>query len=528
MTQMYQSRLATLMGVKSNELSRAHSTRLQERILQHVPELVAKLSQTENYYLVPNSPALYTVALQDDDFDDTATLFSRFARRIREILDASQCVFTGSSTAEGSFHGTGISILQMRCQLRPGEQIVKHPSLPDFTSSSTRVPELPDFFEIVKPVVLPSRKPQVPVFGHQGEESFVSRLSFLESWKFDEPWLNYVQTEYQNVLAPDELNLSWSAIHASRQKPPDDALPGLSALLPLFPDDSTSPSMICHRLDIGQDITQHVNPGQTPVMCGDQPIYAMCKIVQWNWPDNYGEDKYFIMFGEFRIEQSFLKLIGHAMGGCGWVSIMAASQVVSSETAAQSLLAVHHVKKSRSALAVTAAALFVLLNEAHQEENAAKAFDSWIDERCRDSDTFYYWFLIFNLIITLLRFVKALRLRDYNEYCQTLKAMAPWYFTYDRQNYARWIPVHIRDLERLPEDLPAVYEEFKGGNFVFLETLRLMSAIPYDQTHEHINDAAKVDGRALGLKTQTNSGDGSLRRQQKHGNVHQKLISANF
>ena len=42
----------------------------------------------------------------------------------------------------------------------------------------------------------------------------------------------------------------------------------------------------------------------------------------------------------------------------------------------------------------------------------------------------------------------------------TLMAITPWMFALDRTNYARWLPVHIRDMAQLPNKHPHVYKEF--------------------------------------------------------------------
>jgi len=45
-------------------------------------------------------------------------------------------------------------------------------------------------------------------------------------------------------------------------------------------------------------------PGQVPIMTADQPIYAVAKQVQWHWPEQYGDDKFIIMFGGLHIEMA--------------------------------------------------------------------------------------------------------------------------------------------------------------------------------------------------------------------------------
>ena len=71
-------------------------------------------------------------------------------------------------------------------------------------------------------------------------------------------------------------NISWSAHFASLQ---DSALrpPASTALLPLFRDNALSLTMIRHGMKLVKAATKHVNPGQTPVIMVDQPLYAIPK-----------------------------------------------------------------------------------------------------------------------------------------------------------------------------------------------------------------------------------------------------------
>ncbi len=53
-----------------------------------------------------------------------------------------------------------------------------------------------------------------------------------------------------------------------------------------------------------------------------------------------------------------------------------------------------------------------------------------------------------------LIFVRAHREQDFALYVESLKALVPWFFALDHQNYSRWISVHIRDMESLPASIP--------------------------------------------------------------------------
>ena len=65
-----------------------------------------------------------------------------------------------------------------------------------------------------------------------------------------------------------------------------------------------------------------VNSGQIPVITLDQPLFALRKLIQWNWPSTHGEEKLILMLGGLHIEMAAFKLLGDWLGGSGWASAM--------------------------------------------------------------------------------------------------------------------------------------------------------------------------------------------------------------
>ncbi|CAB3989008.1 Hypothetical predicted protein [Paramuricea clavata] len=53
-------------------------------------------------------------------------------------------------------------------------------------------------------------------------------------------------------------------------------------------------------------------------MAADQPLYTLAKQLQWEWPEQYGEDKFVIMFGGLHIELAALRSIGTILQDSGW------------------------------------------------------------------------------------------------------------------------------------------------------------------------------------------------------------------
>ena len=51
-----------------------------------------------------------------------------------------------------------------------------------------------------------------------------------------------------------------------------------------------------------QKCIQFLNPGQTPVIGADQPLYTFAKQTQRKFPAVLGEDKYVVLMGALHIE----------------------------------------------------------------------------------------------------------------------------------------------------------------------------------------------------------------------------------
>ena len=62
--------------------------------------------------------------------------------------------------------------------------------------------------------------------------------------------------------------------------------------------------------------------------------------------------------------------------------------------------------------------------------------------------------------MTVLLFVWSIHQSDFGLYTESLQRLIPWFFVFNHQNYARWAAVHARDMIRLAQLHPALYEEF--------------------------------------------------------------------
>ena len=89
-------------------------------------------------------------------------------------------------------------------------------------------------------------------------------------------------------------------------------------ILPLFPDKAASPSMMKHTMEIFKENTEFINAGQTPVLGADQPLYAICKQLKWQFPGSLGEDKFVMQLGALHIEDKCQLMLGKMLRGSDW------------------------------------------------------------------------------------------------------------------------------------------------------------------------------------------------------------------
>jgi len=104
-------------------------------------------------------------------------------------------------------------------------------------------------------------------------------------------------------------------------------------LLSLVQEEAASAAMICHAIDVITKAVNFLNQGQVPVLAYDQPLYAIAKKIQWNFPAVYGEKKLVVMFCGFHTELAALKALGSWIEDSGWTSVLVQAGVTTPGTA---------------------------------------------------------------------------------------------------------------------------------------------------------------------------------------------------
>ena len=397
-----------------------------------------------------------------------------------------------STTAEGSFHGTGISLFQFPSMCNPG--ISRDPIVIDPASSAGKCC-IPDAYATVSAVACRTDILSVP----ESSPTNSFQVFLDKAVKEEFSWLDHCFPLLQKDILEKNDYISWASFHASIENNPGNPS-AIIALLPLFYEKAASLAMIKHGMDIQKKITEFLNPTQIPVMAFDQPLFALAKYVQWKWPDSYGENKFVVMFGGLHIEMALWSTIGEILDSSGWTTALCDAGVASPGIA-DSFLKASHLTRTRHAHQVTLIALSRLQRDAWQNfisscsESDQVSFKAWREDMISKSPTFRFWDIILNFEMMVLVFIRAHRTKNFKLYVETLEQLVPWFLALDRINYARWIPIHIRDMKSIPA---SISEEFERC-WVVQKTQNVFSCMPLDQAHEQNNELVKGSGGAVGL-----------------------------
>ena len=287
LVKMYTARVEELGGN-----IRGHSTRLKESLLKHLPYLGASTSNNGNKIILGPTDKIgdaISEACSHDDEDDAIHIARGVCPpSLRKGLFTTAQVDNidhnpSSSTAITSFHGTAISVFQHPTFFDDGSKIV-HADASKQTSATIK--ELPAEFATVLPISAKLKSNPSQPSNMEATKPYSDSL--LEGHQLIQPEYLWLEETSKILQKPaEELtgkeSISWAAYNADRFKKVSKSLTQ-SALLPIFQEEAASVSMIFHTMKVAKRLTHQINEDQTPVLTGDQPLYAIAKKLQWTCP----------------------------------------------------------------------------------------------------------------------------------------------------------------------------------------------------------------------------------------------------
>ncbi|KAJ8396485.1 hypothetical protein AAFF_G00017910 [Aldrovandia affinis] len=134
----------------------------------------------------------------------------------------------------------------------------------------------------------------------------------------DEVWMAYVNSVLKQGTLSEGDVITWSGFNSMLGSDVSVKPPAEIGVYPLFPDKAASASSMKHPMELTMQGTEFLNPGQTSVLSADQPLYAIIKLLQWQYPDTLGEDKLVAMMGALHIEDKMHQMHLFSWDQFGW------------------------------------------------------------------------------------------------------------------------------------------------------------------------------------------------------------------
>ena len=313
-----------------------------------------------------------------------------------------------------------------------------------------------------------------------------------------------------------------------------DVIPPLSKLgyLPVIDASPTKMDTVYTILKQSVDIADSLELDSL-VLVMDQAIYAKAQHIRWQ-SDSF-QERLVIRLGDFHTSMSYMGTIGKRFQGSGLDDVLFEAEIVAPGSIS-GVLSGHHYNRSIRAHKLMYEALQRLrwaayldasnttecdavldvvreLNDAgptmmlydviqHDRfKTTVEKYESFVEKRRAENPTFDYWSSYIDMVQGLLLFQRGTREGDWELHLSSLRQLLPWFFAYDRMNYARYLPAYISEMERLPESHPTIYNSFLEGEFVIQRQDRYgFSQIACDLAIEQTcNRDSKTNGGMKGL-----------------------------
>jgi len=340
--------------------------------------------------------------------------------------------------------------------------------------------------------------------------------------------------EHSNQMVP-----SWSAFNAIVSS----RVPELTTIgyCPLIPESPTNVKTVYTVLKTIQNMLNSLDQDKK-VITFDEAIYSKANIITWQRPDEFKD--IVLRLGGFHTALTFMAVIGKVYDGSGLKDLLIESEVLGRSTVENVfkgksynrcvrghkliMEALERLRwaafcqwKMQSEISIdgqeTLIKVLKTCHDAFTKKDAeeickeheqlmsslsglSKAMENFRITGIEESKTFEFWDHYTNMVKILLRFIRAERDGDWTLHLASMTEMLPYFFAFDRMNYARWGSVYLADMQLLPESAPAVHEEFKKGNFTVSRSKNKFSQLWTDMALEQsVNCDTKSKGGIVGF-----------------------------
>lgn len=186
------------------------------------------------------------------------------------------------SKSQGSFsldefRGYALSVTNHVSSDNLGEQRAHITLDPSYAST----PKLPDTYLIQPSIRLSQSDVSVPKLV---ENEIRPDLDVRCAMQKDESWMAHVSRVLNKDKLADDDVITWSGYNSLLAGDESVKPPAVIGVYPLFPDKAATASSMKHAMDLTLQGTEFFNPGQISVLGADQPLFAIIKLLQWQFP----------------------------------------------------------------------------------------------------------------------------------------------------------------------------------------------------------------------------------------------------
>ena len=191
----------------------------------------------------------------------------------------------------------------------------------------------------------------------------------------DEEWIKHATSKLEEYNSQDDpkltnIHITWSGYQSYNQSAEDIRPPASIGLFPEFYEKAATLDMQKHGMIMMAEATEYLNPGQTPVVEGDCPLYMIMKKLQLLFSEEIGTEKIVTFMG--LIHMCVQECGGKLLGGSGWEDLFNVAGVFTSGVC-MSLLGGRHVKRTREAYELTLLWLSIMKDRAWETTGKLKA-----------------------------------------------------------------------------------------------------------------------------------------------------------
>ena len=133
----------------------------------------------------------------------------------------------------------------------------------------------------------------------------------------------------------------------------------------------------------------------------------------------------------------------------------------------------------------------------HNVVQMYKSFQEYVKKLRSDNGSLsHFWMSYIDLVSLLLNLIRASREGNWSLHLSSIREMILWCFSYNRTNYARYLPWYYREIKCLPQTNCAIHNYLQNGGFSCqIGSQNTFGMIPMGQTiEEKINKDTPTAG----------------------------------